>query len=59
MTEPRARWAEWPIKIRELEVLRREHLTPRMVRVTLGGPNVAGFESHLPDEHMKLVFPDP
>ncbi len=59
MTEPRARWAEWPIKIRELEVLRREHVTPRMVRVTLGGPNVAGFESHLPDEHMKLVFPDP
>lgn len=56
---PRAYYGTWDIKIRELEVLGRTHVTPRMVRVTLGGPGIDGFESHLPDEHMKLVFPDP
>lgn len=55
---PEAFYPSWPIKIRELEVLRRAMVTPRMVRVTLGGPGIAGFESHHPDEHMKLVFPD-
>ncbi|MCK5891899.1 siderophore-interacting protein [Aeromicrobium sp.] len=46
--------------IRELEVLRREVVTPRMVRVVLGGPGLAGFASTTaPDEHVKLVFPDP
>ncbi|MCD4532817.1 siderophore-interacting protein [Nocardioides sp. cx-169] len=56
---PIAQNAVFDIKIRELVVLRRVHLTGRMVRVTLGGPGIAGFESHLPDEHVKLVFPDP
>lgn len=59
MSVPQSRWAEWPIKIRELDVLRREYVTQRMVRVTLGGPGLPGFESHLADEHVKLVFPDP
>jgi NADPH-dependent ferric siderophore reductase len=26
--------------------------------VILGGPGTAGFESHAPDEHVKLIFPD-
>lgn len=56
--KPRNSWAEWDIKIRELEVLGREHVTPRMVRLTLGGPGMDGFESHIADEHCKLVFPD-
>lgn len=56
---PRARWQEFPIRIRELEVLRVARVTPRMVRVTLGGPEHLGFESHVPDEHVKIVFPDP
>jgi NADPH-dependent ferric siderophore reductase len=30
-----------------------------MVRLTLGGPQIAGFESHAPDEHTRLIFPDP
>jgi len=55
---PRAYWATWDIKIREVELLRRESLTPRMLRLTLGGSQMDGFESHLPDEHCKLVFPD-
>lgn len=52
-------WAEFPIRIRELQVLRRALVTDSMVRITLGGPGIVGFESHLPDEHVKLVFPDP
>lgn len=52
-------WAELPIRIREAQVVRRSHVTPAMIRITLGGPGMAGFESHLPDEHVKLVFPDP
>lgn len=56
---PQARRADFPIRIRELTLLRRAHVTPRMLRVTLGGDNLAGFESHQPDEHVKLVFPDP
>lgn len=55
---PRATWAEHPIRIRRLDVLRREQVTPKMVRVVLGGPELDGFESHVPDEHVKLVFPD-
>lgn len=39
---------EYPNRIREVEVLRRTPLTPRMVRVTFGGPGLAGFESHTP-----------
>lgn len=53
---PRAQLERWPIRIRELTVLRRQQLTPRMVRLTLGGDNMAGFESHISDEHVKLVF---
>ncbi|GAA3398322.1 siderophore-interacting protein [Cryptosporangium minutisporangium] len=58
MTLPRATWASFDIKIRELELRKRTPITPRMLRLTLGGPGMAGFESHLADEHVKLVFPD-
>ncbi len=44
--------------MRELVVLRRESVTPRMVRVVLGGPQAAGMVGLTPDEHVKLVFPD-
>jgi len=38
-------------------VLRAEHLTPAMVRLTLGGPGVAGFApSPHADSYVKLVF---
>ncbi|MFT4188438.1 MAG: siderophore-interacting protein [Aeromicrobium sp.] len=55
---PEAFFLKWDIKIRQLEVRLTEQVTPRMLRVWLGGPDLAGFESHLPDEHVKLVFPD-
>ncbi|MFT4286486.1 siderophore-interacting protein [Nocardioides sp.] len=50
---------EWPIRVRQVEVLRRTQVTPRMIRLTFGGPGLAGFESHVPDEHVKILFPDP
>ncbi|QTX04842.1 siderophore-interacting protein [Agromyces archimandritae] len=57
-TAPVAGHTHVPIRIRELQILGRSYVTPRMVRLTLGGPGIAGFESHTPDEHVKIVFPD-
>ncbi|WP_454300900.1 siderophore-interacting protein [Salana multivorans] len=49
----------FPIRIRELTLLRRSQVTPLMIRIVLGGPQHEGFESHIADEHVKLIFPDP
>jgi NADPH-dependent ferric siderophore reductase len=54
-----ARKVPYPIGIRELVLTRKRRLSPSMVRLTLGGPQAAGFESHVPDEHIRLIFPDP
>ncbi|WP_337061765.1 siderophore-interacting protein [Kineococcus sp. G2] len=48
----------YPIGLREVEVLRTQRLGPALVRVTLGGPGAEGFVSHVPEEHVRLVFPD-
>jgi NADPH-dependent ferric siderophore reductase len=45
------------IKRRRLEVLRVVDLTPRMRRITVGGPQLAGFVSLGADDHVKLLFP--
>ncbi|MGE8189928.1 siderophore-interacting protein [Pseudomonas sp. NPDC086278] len=45
------------IKRRRLQVLRVVDLTPRMRRITLGGPELAGFVSLGSDDHVKLLFP--
>jgi len=45
------------IKRRRLEVVRVVDLTPRMRRITLGGPELAGFVSLGTDDHVKLFFP--
>jgi len=44
------------IKRRRLDVLRVTDLTPRMRRITLGGPELAGFLSQGADDHIKLMF---
>jgi len=44
------------IKRRRLHVLRVTDLTPRMRRITLGGPELAGFLSQGADDHIKLLF---
>ncbi|AXC49539.1 siderophore-interacting protein [Paracoccus suum] len=59
----------FPISLRELEVLDVEDISPRLRRVTLGGPQMGAFErqghpqpplqSLGPDDHVKLFFPDP
>ena len=43
---------------RVVEVRRVTRLTPRMVRVTLGGGQIEGFESKGPAEHFRLYLPD-
>ncbi|TDD35769.1 siderophore-interacting protein [Actinomadura sp. KC06] len=48
----------YPIGIRTLQVLRRERLTPNMLRLTFGGPELEGFHTYQADDHIKLVFPD-
>lgn len=45
------------IKRRRLQVLRVKDLTPRMRRITIGGPELAGFVSLGTDDHVKLFFP--
>ncbi|MCX4678852.1 siderophore-interacting protein [Streptomyces sp. NBC_01433] len=63
MAEVRAgRHAEkvgYPIGIRETEVVRTAMVGSGLLRVTLGGAGTEGFEAHAPDEHVKLIFPDP
>ncbi|TCP45105.1 NADPH-dependent ferric siderophore reductase [Tamaricihabitans halophyticus] len=49
----------YPIRIREVEVLRSYPLGAGLIRVILGGPGTDGFEAHSPDEHVKLIFPEP
>ncbi|MEU4745862.1 siderophore-interacting protein [Actinosynnema sp. NPDC023658] len=63
ITEVRAgRGAEkvgYPIRIRAAEVVRTAMVGSGLLRVTLGGPGTEGFEAHAPDEHVKLLFPEP
>ncbi|MER6312373.1 siderophore-interacting protein [Streptomyces sp. NPDC001581] len=47
------------ITVRTLEVLRVRRVTPRMVRVTLGGPELEGFVDRSPADHVKVFFPEP
>jgi NADPH-dependent ferric siderophore reductase len=42
---------------RPLEVLRVQPVTPRMIRVTLGGEALRGFTSLGADDHVKVFFP--
>ena len=44
---------------RNLTVTHVERVTPRMVRVTLGGDELAGFASPSPDDHIKVFFSAP
>ncbi|HDS1736564.1 siderophore-interacting protein [Pseudomonas sp. BP8] len=44
------------IKQRRLQVVRVTEVTPRMRRITLGGPELEGFVSLGSDDHVKLLF---
>lgn len=58
-TGRRAKVVPYPRKVRSLEVLRVQELGASIRRLTLGGPGLAGFESHTVDEHVRLLFPGP
>ncbi|MBE7209634.1 MAG: siderophore-interacting protein [Gluconacetobacter diazotrophicus] len=47
------------MRVRELAVVRREEISPRMVRLVLGGEALDGFTSLAPDDHLKLRLPAP
>ena len=44
---------------RMLQVREVSRITPKMVRVVLGGEDLAGFVSAAHDDHVKLFFPPP
>lgn len=46
-----------PLQARHVQVLRRTQVTPGFVRLTLGGPALAGFASAGFDDHFKLILP--
>ncbi|MFI5778992.1 siderophore-interacting protein [Nocardia sp. NPDC051570] len=48
----------YPIGLYEVEVLRTERLGSGLLRITFGGPELAGFHSYVADEHVRLIFPD-
>ncbi|MDY4282688.1 siderophore-interacting protein [Xanthomonas sp. LF06-19] len=48
-----------PLRLRHLQVLRTQPLTPHMRRIVVGGPELDGFVSAGPDDHVKLFFPNP
>jgi NADPH-dependent ferric siderophore reductase len=45
------------LQMRTLKVLSVSRITPRMVRITLGGSELDGFTTLSPDDHVKLFFP--
>lgn len=46
-----------PFASRHLQLLAREIVSPGFVRVTLGGPQLAGFVSTGFDDHLKFILP--
>ncbi|MGW0479279.1 siderophore-interacting protein [Nonomuraea sp. NPDC003214] len=49
----------YPIGVRTVQVAARELVTPRMLRLTLKGPELDGFHTYQADDHVRIVFPDP
>jgi len=46
-----------PLRMRMLKVLRTRQISPQLLRVTLGGEDLAGFVSSSFDDHVKVFFP--
>jgi NADPH-dependent ferric siderophore reductase len=58
-TEPTPRPARRPRVLRTLEVRGVTQVTPRVTRITLAGPQLTGFASRAPAEHIKVFLPRP
>jgi NADPH-dependent ferric siderophore reductase len=46
------------LRFRALEVIKTERITPHLLRLTVGGDELADFVSPGFDDHVKLFFPD-
>ncbi|MDO6459367.1 siderophore-interacting protein [Granulosicoccaceae sp. 1_MG-2023] len=46
------------LRMRTLTVSEARYLTPNMIRICLTGPELAGFTSLSPDDHVKIFLPD-
>lgn len=46
------------LRFRKLEVRAVRRITPHLIRITLGGDELAGFNSPGFDDHAKIFFPD-
>lgn len=57
MAELVERRGPFPVRFRVAQVQRVEQLTPRMKRIVVGGPDLEGFHTEAPDDHVKLAFP--
>ena len=44
---------------RSLQVIRSTYITPHMLRITLGGDELAGFPQDQESAYVKLIFPQP
>ncbi len=51
------RWRRQPPPFRRVEVVRKELRTPRLVRITLAGPELEGFDMGLPAASVRLLLP--
>ena len=49
----------YPIRLTRGTVVRRTRLNPSMLRLTVGGPELACFHSYQADDHVKVVLPFP
>lgn len=49
----------YELAVRHLTVTAVTDLTPRLRRVTAGGPELAGFRSDGPTDHLRIFFADP
>ncbi|RZT36475.1 siderophore-interacting protein [Cupriavidus agavae] len=62
MTEPRdltVQRVRHPLRMRLLKVVRTRQVSPQLLRVTLGGDDLADFVSASFDDHLKVFFPAP
>ncbi|WP_206503291.1 siderophore-interacting protein [Streptomyces chrestomyceticus] len=48
-----------PLPVRYIEVTAVRRLSPHLVRITFGGPDLAGFRLDAPDQQVKLYIPRP
>lgn len=48
-----------PLRMRLLQVVRTQLVSPQLLRVTLGGADLADFVSASFDDHVKVFFPSP